>query len=207
MEPPRLLILKANNMAKNEKTKPPTTSSAPTPLELVPDIGESNRETVARKFTGPFIGHSLVVEQLLSGIVKGLPDADRPGLVEYGKALLQRAEDAKDGDLALASHLLMMQAISLDKIFAEYARLSVVNKIEYLDASERFMRLALKAQSNSRATLDTLNRVSNKRITGPRFQIVWCKRELGKVSQIFSYDCLCLSFQGCSQDVFIIKIG
>ena len=57
----------------------------------------------------------------------------------------------------------MAQAVALNTIFGELARRSALNMGEHLDASERYMRLALKAQGQCRATLQTLADIKNPR--------------------------------------------
>lgn len=64
-------------------------------------------------------------------------------------------------DLAAAEQMLMAQSIALNAIFAEMARRCALNMGEYLDASERYMRLALKAQGQCRATVETLAAIKN----------------------------------------------
>ena len=74
---------------------------------------------------------------------------------------------AEGGDLALVSRMLAAQAITLDSMFTEFARRAAINMDEYIHAAERYGRLALKAQGNCRATLDTLAKLHQ-----PREQIV-----------------------------------
>jgi hypothetical protein len=57
--------------------------------------------------------------------------------------------------------MLNAQAVSLNSIFAELARRSALNVGEHMDAMERYMRLALKAQGQCRATLETLAAIKN----------------------------------------------
>lgn len=64
-------------------------------------------------------------------------------------------------DLAAAEQMLTAQSIALNAIFAEMARRSALNMGEYLDASERYMRLALKAQGQCRATIEALAAIKN----------------------------------------------
>lgn len=66
-----------------------------------------------------------------------------------------------EGDLLEAETLLTSQASALNVIFAELARRSASVMGERLDASERYMRLALKAQNQCRATLETLAAIKN----------------------------------------------
>ena len=67
----------------------------------------------------------------------------------------------RSGDLSRTDSLLMTQANTLDAIFNELARRAASNMGEYMDAFERYLRLALKAQSQCRATLETLAAIKN----------------------------------------------
>lgn len=67
----------------------------------------------------------------------------------------------KGGDLSSAEALLTSQAVALNAIFGELSRRAALNMGEYLDATERYLRLALKAQGQCRATLETLAAIKN----------------------------------------------
>jgi hypothetical protein len=75
--------------------------------------------------------------------------------------LRQQAATASSGDLKRHEAILTIQAHTLDTIFNELARRSSANLGEYMDAAERYMRLALKAQSQCRATIETLAEIKN----------------------------------------------
>ncbi len=72
-------------------------------------------------------------------------------------------DQAAAGDMAFASRMLASQAVTLDTMFTELARRAAMNMGEYLNAAERYARLALKAQSNSRATLEALAKLHQPR--------------------------------------------
>ena len=57
--------------------------------------------------------------------------------------------------------MLVAQAHSLEAIFHELARRAALNMGEYINAAETYMRLALKAQSQCRATIETLALMKN----------------------------------------------
>ena len=63
------------------------------------------------------------------------------------------------GDLRGAEAVLTSQAAALNAIFTRLA--GRAEHAEYLDHMDRFMRLALKAQSQCRATLETLALLKN----------------------------------------------
>jgi hypothetical protein len=57
--------------------------------------------------------------------------------------------------------MLTAQAHTLDAIFGNCARRAAANMGEYMHAAELYLRLALKAQSQCRATLETLAAIKN----------------------------------------------
>ncbi|WP_158241528.1 hypothetical protein [Novosphingobium sp. TH158] len=124
--------------------------------------GESEAETMARVFTGPTIRHGSVASSFIGKMFGQLPG--QPQFDDYGRAIATRTDKAKSGDLAAASEMLMAQAISLDAMFTELARRCAMNMGDYIHASERYGRLALKAQSNCRATLEALAKLHQPRI-------------------------------------------
>jgi thioredoxin-like negative regulator of GroEL len=77
------------------------------------------------------------------------------------EALTTTVERINAGDLREAESLLTAQALSLNTIYTELARRAMLNMGQYLDATERYMRLALKAQGQCRATLETLANMKN----------------------------------------------
>jgi len=65
------------------------------------------------------------------------------------------------GDMTRAEAILIAQAHTLNELFNTLARRAASNMGEYLNAAERYLRLALKAQSQCRATLETLSAVKH----------------------------------------------
>jgi hypothetical protein len=139
------------------------TPAGPTTLQLDQKKGETGRQVVARAMVGPFTRHGVLAAQLHDKMTGALPDDQKPGMVEFSWEIKGRTEKAVTGDLNLTSELLISQALSLDGIFTELARRSALNMGDHLDASERYMRLALKAQANSRATLEALAKLHQPR--------------------------------------------
>ena len=79
------------------------------------------------------------------------------------EALGEHIAAAKGGDLASQRAVLAGQSFALNSIFTEFARRAALNMGEYINAAERYMRLALKAQAQSRATIEALDRLANGR--------------------------------------------
>ena len=73
--------------------------------------------------------------------------------------LRDKFDQVENGDLHLCEAMLVGQANALQSIFVSLAR-KAVNQ-EYLKNYETFLRLALKAQNQSRMTLETLATMKN----------------------------------------------
>jgi hypothetical protein len=85
------------------------------------------------------------------------------------KELAAQSKAVGDGNLHRAESMLIAQAHTLDSIFASLANRASLNMNEgYLDAFEQYMRLALKAQGQCRATLETLAAIKNPPIVYAR---------------------------------------
>ena len=82
-------------------------------------------------------------------------------LPECVTALATVTQRVNGGDLSNAEALLTAQGVVLNTIFTELSRRSLLNMGEYLDAADRYMRLALKAQGQCRATIETLALMKN----------------------------------------------
>lgn len=75
--------------------------------------------------------------------------------------LEERAEALKNGNLKDAETMLMSQASALDAIFTYLALQARSNSGQYLDAMDKYLKLALKAQAQCRSTLETLALIKN----------------------------------------------
>ena len=83
------------------------------------------------------------------------------GVTETYEALQEAARKVRAGDMSGPEAILVAQAEALSAIFVELARRSALNMGEYIEASEKYMRLALKAQVQCRATIETLADLKN----------------------------------------------
>ena len=82
-------------------------------------------------------------------------------LTDCAEALKAKAKAVHGGDLKNIETLLTTQALALDSIFSSMAMRAKLNMGEYVNAAEKYMRLALKAQGQCRATLETLAAIKN----------------------------------------------
>lgn len=81
---------------------------------------------------------------------------DVPGLVA---SLRSQAETASKNDLSQAESMLINQAVALQSIFVRLTE-KAFNQ-EYISNLDTFMKLALKAQSQSRTTIEALSVIKN----------------------------------------------
>jgi hypothetical protein len=126
-----------------------TLATPPDPAGRPPD------EFMARTAAGGIVGNARTVVAFAHGTFGEL------SLTECAKVLKETAGGLNGGDLSAAVTMLSSQAVALDAMFAELARRSALNMGTYMDASERYLRLALKAQGQCRATLETLAAIKN----------------------------------------------
>lgn len=78
-------------------------------------------------------------------------------------SLCKKTRKIKEGSTKDLESLLVSQAVSLDAIFTKLSLRAYSNFGEYLNAGETYLRLALKAQSQCRATIETLAEIKNPR--------------------------------------------
>ena len=78
--------------------------------------------------------------------------------------LRSQSNVVKGGELGRMEEMLVSQAHTLDALFANLARRSHTNSDGgYLEAAERYMRLALKAQAQAVRTIEALGELKNPR--------------------------------------------
>lgn len=142
-----------NNPKAKTKAAPKKTDPNHLQLAKKPE-SESDNDYMARTITAPAV-RGAITNRAFSGQLGEIH------LTSLVAALSQENKKASEGDLSRAEALLMTQAHTLDAIFNELARRAALNMGEYMDATERYMRLALKAQNQCRATLETLATVKN----------------------------------------------
>lgn len=121
----------------------------------------SARQLAAEAIVSPVIRNAQVAHSFGSRVFSG----PKPSGDELVAPIVDVVRSA--GDLAVASRTLAAQAVSLDAIFTELASRAGDNLGGNPDIVDRYLRLALKAQSSCRSTLEALARLHQ-----PREQIV-----------------------------------
>lgn len=117
--------------------------------------GRLDPKTMGQLVMGGMAGNAATARVFSKGL---LGESD---LTECFEAIQDSAARVNRGDLAGLESVLVAQSVALDKIFNEMARRAAQNMGEFLDATDRYMRLALKAQSQCRATVETLATIKN----------------------------------------------
>ena len=133
----------------------PSGNPDPNTLQLHKDPAQTDAAQIAAMALGSIAANAMTARTFAQGTFGTLD------VTECVRTLNKRVDAAHSGDLKQAETTLTAQAATLDAIFNEMARRAALNVGEYLDATERYMRLALKAQGQCRATLETLAAIKN----------------------------------------------
>lgn len=120
-------------------------------LTLQLNKGESEDEGVARASLAPEYNAAQSICQL--GQILAFKEVD---ITELAKRLNHETQRLKDGDLGQAESTLSAQACTLDALFHNLLRRSALNYRNEFSVIERLIKLAMKAQSQCRTTLDSL---------------------------------------------------
>jgi hypothetical protein len=112
--------------------------------------GEQRAAAVARKLTEPEVGAAAVIGQW---------QRDMHDVNELISEMSRQVEAVNSGDLRRAEGMLVSQAHSLDAIFVNLARRATGQ--QHLAQWEVYLRMAMKAQSQCRMTLETLATIKN----------------------------------------------
>ncbi len=129
-------------------------------LQLRSQPGKTDEETIADAVLGPTINAGLTIKRITAR--DGTWDGVNASVTSLVQALNAQSDAVKSGDLGRAEEMLLAQAHTLDALFHSMVARSIANsQAGNLDGSETYMRLALRAQSQSRATLETLSVVKN----------------------------------------------
>lgn len=134
----------------------PESESDPKTLVVEKFNDETTSDALARAVLRPTVQAAYAIREFSGSRQKKVE------LMSLVKELAAQCKAAGSGDLRRAEAMLIAQAHTLDSIFASLATRASLNMNEgYLDAFERYMRLALKAQGQARAALETLAAIKN----------------------------------------------
>jgi hypothetical protein len=123
-------------------------------LEVPAAAGESKESAVARAVLRPSVNAAMTLQKI--GQNRTLLD-----LNATVAELSAQCKLASDGDLRRGEAMLVAQAHTLDMLFNTLAVRASLNEGQYLDAADRYYKLAMRAQSQCRATIETLAMMKN----------------------------------------------
>ena len=128
-------------------------------LQIVRCPGETDSQALARTNMNPVSKAATTMLHFDPSGVDGVEFMDLLGELELSvkETLSQERMDHAQKMLAAQSHV-------LDGIFHALAARSAMNLGEYISAAETYLKLALRAQSQCRATLETLSEIRNPKI-------------------------------------------
>lgn len=136
----------------SKKSKDDVAPSARLQVEVQP--GETDERAMARTMLRPTFNNSLTIRQVASRDMGAL------GLTGLVDELSAQCFAVSRGEMGRPEALLTAQAHTLDALFNDLTRLAYRNWAN-LDVAERLLRLAFKAQTQSRATVETLGNLRN----------------------------------------------
>lgn len=119
------------------------------PVPVDPEIAKMNARITLSTYSST---------ALIADAYKSLKNVD---VKELQSEMGDECRKIRDGNLLRVGSMLIAQAHSLDVIFTNLALNASVNLHSNLGAAETYLRLALKAQSQCRATLETLAEIKN----------------------------------------------
>jgi hypothetical protein len=151
-----------SKVVKSVKGSEPAKSIAsPAPdknaLQVEVKKGESADLTVAKKLTNPQVTAVLTMREFQ-------PLLKQHDVNEMVTAINDEARQVLKGEMTRAEEMLISQAHTLDAIFNTLAQRAAANMgTGHLQATDTYMRMALKAQSQCRTTLEALSEIKNPR--------------------------------------------
>jgi hypothetical protein len=140
-----------------KKTQPSSSKPGIGTLTLQGRKGVSTERIKAESALYPEAGNAITAINYSAGYFG-------PSSLDESIAVIKsNVAEVRAGDLAYVESTLVSQATALNAIFVELARRAALNMGEHLHAMEAYMRLALKAQTQCRSTLETLAEIKNPR--------------------------------------------
>jgi len=129
----------------------------PNQIDSYAKPGEDQSVTIARAVLRPTVQAGIT----LKAYDNSFGDIDLNCLIN---ALVEQSQASIDGDLNRAESMLTTQAHTLDAIFNNLAKRAIT--AEYMPNLETYLKLGLRAQSQSRATWEALSAIKNPPVMG-----------------------------------------
>ena len=145
-------------MMASKPKKPAAPEPEKFPRKAIPCVSGASDAEKGRSFANLVTSPELAAYRVIAMMQpKNLRDEiDAPGMLA---TLREQAAAAQRGDLALAEAMLINQASALQALFVRLSERAMEQT--HMPNLEGFMRMALRAQSQCRATLETLAAIKN----------------------------------------------
>lgn len=123
---------------------------------------ETEEQLIARYVLTPEMSAAVTQLHVMNGELFGT-DLDINALVDE---LTSQTKAIKGKDLSRVEEMLISQAHTLDMLFQQLAIRGAQNAGEHLEATATYFKLALKAQSQCRCTLEAISKIQNPPLAG-----------------------------------------
>jgi hypothetical protein len=137
-------------MATEKKLTTETENEPKNAVNVDVILPETEDAATARVLTKPEISAALTIQQWQGGITE---------VNTLASELAKQIGEVKNGDMKRPEAMLLAQAHTLDDLFNNLARRA--HRQEGIAMIDPYLRLALKAQTQCRATLETLAAIKN----------------------------------------------
>lgn len=144
---------------KKKQTEPTGDNAKYTPRKgLYVESKSKDMDTMGRDYAGLLTSPELAALRVMAGSEPAMyaKEIDNPTMLA---TLRDQAAAVNRGDLSQAEAMLINQATALQSLFVGLTERAIIQ--EHFPYRETFMRLALRAQSQCRATLETLSAIKN----------------------------------------------
>ena len=127
-------------------------------VNLKAEPGETREQTEAKFATSPQLAGAVVQREFC------ITSKESTDLTALTTLLTETCREIVDGSSDRSLRILTAQAEALNAIFVKLATQAALNMGDYIGATEAYMRMALRAQSQSRATLEAISRIQNPKL-------------------------------------------
>lgn len=148
----------ATKSGQPSQSKPKALKPSPGAAPVRRNPGEQEGVKVAQAALRPTVHAAFTFKECMKVEVK---DGDLLKIGALIGELAKQVEAVNGGDLSRGEEMLVVQAHSLDALFNILARRAMANVGVNLEACEMYLKLALRSQSQSRQTVETLAMIKN----------------------------------------------
>ena len=144
-------------MATKKKAAPSPDSKKVININESDYDGKSHDQVIAEISQSPIAANATTAKAFAAG------SFGEVGISDAMDAMREKVVKVQTGDMTDMESLLVAQATSLAAIYNEMARRAALNMGEYLSVTETYLRLAFKAQSQCRTTVEALAEIKTPR--------------------------------------------